>query len=187
MMRNILASIIACTISASAIAACPTNHFEPTFDLGGHFPGSDRILAAQLSAAPDAELALMFVEFGRRDPEFGSVYMVSVVRQGLHGDGTLFLNRIKDGNPVSHHVRMSAAEVRTTIEEVAPTLLKTHYSQTECPVHYTHGIYSQMAVEYPGRGLVGGQVFSPMETSEAGKIVAIGRKLKERALSGQGE
>jgi hypothetical protein len=187
MMRNFLASIVVGTISASAIAACPTNHFEPSFDIGGNFPGSDRILSAQLSAAPDAELALIFVEFGRRDPEFGSVYMVSLVRQGLHGGGTLFLSRIKDGKPISHHVRMSADEVRTTIEEVTPTLLKTHYSPTECPVHYTHGIYSQLAVEHPGRGLIGGQVFSPMEDSEAGKVVAIGRKLKERALSGQGE
>lgn len=186
MICNILAFTAIGTFSASAIAACPTNHFEPSFNLGAYFPGSDKILAEQLSAEPDAELALMYVEFGRRDPEFGSVYMISIVRYGLNGAGNLLLNRIKDGKPVSRQVRMSASKVRAIIEEVTPALLKTRYSPTECNVHYTHGVYSQMAVEHPGRGLIGGEVFSPIEDSEAGKVVAIGRKLKERALSGEG-
>lgn len=186
MICNILAFAAIGTFSASAIAACPRNHFEPSFNLGAYFPGSDKILAEQMSAGHDAELALMYVEFGRRDPEFGSTYMVSIVRYGLQGAGTLLLNQIKDGKPVSRQVRMSASEVRGIIEEVTPTLLKTRYSPSECAVHYTHGVYSQMAVEHPGRGLVGGEVFSPIEDSEAGKVVAIGRKLKERALSGEG-
>jgi hypothetical protein len=43
-----------------------------------------------------------------------------------------------------------------------------------------------MAVEQPGRGLVGGQAFGPIEESEVGKAVAIGRMLKKHALSGKG-
>ncbi len=81
---------------------------------------------------------------------------------------------------------MSANEVRELVNEVTPILLKTHYSRSACPVHFTHGIYVQMAVEQPGRGLIGGQAFGPIEESEVTKAVAIGRQLKERALSAEG-
>jgi hypothetical protein len=182
-IRLILSTIVIGIVSASAVAGCPTSHFEPNFELGRYLPGSDRVLAEQLSAAPDTELVLVYVEFGQRDPDFGSAYMVSVVRHGLHGDATLYLNRIKDGTRVSRHVPMSKGELRATIEEVTPALLNTHYSPTECTVHYNHGVYSQMAIEHPARGLIGGEVFSPPDDSEAGRVVAIGRKLKERALS----
>ncbi len=53
-------------------------------------------------------------------------------------------------------------------------------------MHFTHGIYVQMAVEQPGRGLIGGQALGPIEESEVTKAVAIGRQLKERALSAEG-
>lgn len=185
MLRHLFASAVIGLISLSALAACPTSHFEPSVELGSYFPGSEKILAEQLSASPDAELALVYVELSARDPELGPAYLLTVVRQGLHGDGMLFLNWLKNGKPVSRQVRMSADQVRTVIAEVTPILLGTRYSNKECTVRYTHGVYAQMAVENPERGLIGGQVFTPMEDSEAGRALAIGRMLKKRALLGE--
>jgi hypothetical protein len=186
MMRKLLTSTAIWCTSLSAMASCPTNHFEPSVEMFSFFPGAEQILAEQSSGSPNAELAFAFVEFGVREPGFGSAYVVSLMRQGASGDGTLFLNRLKDGKPIASHVRMSANEVRELINEVTPILLKTHYSPSACPVHFTHGIYVQMAVEQPGRGLIGGQAFGPIEESEVTKAVAIGRQLKERALSAEG-
>jgi len=186
MIRKLLTSAVIWGISLSAMASCPTSHFEPSVEMFSFFPGVDQILAEQLTATSDAELALVYVEFGTREPGFGSAYLVSLVRQRGSGDGMLFLNRLKDGKPVSSHVRMTANDMQGLVNDVTPILLNTHYSPSVCQVHFTHGIYVQMAVEQPGRGLVGGQAFGPIEESEVGKAVAIGRMLKKHALSGKG-
>lgn len=183
MIRNLLVSSAIWLISLSVKASCPTGHFEPTIDFGSYFPGYNGIMAAQLSASPDAEVALVYIEFGTREEGFGSTYLVSLLREGLSGDGVLYLNRLNDGKPVSRHLRMSASEVMDLIQKVAPILLKTHYSPSECAIHYTDGYVVQMAVNQPGRGLIGGEIFAPLADWDAGKAIAIGRMLKRRVLS----
>ncbi|WP_156401107.1 hypothetical protein [Duganella sp. Root1480D1] len=187
MIRKLIAASAVWLVSLNATASCPTSHFEPTIEIGSYFPGSGDILQAQWSATPDAEMALVFVEMGRREPGYDSGYMISLMREGQHGDGTLFLTRLKDGKPVSLQVQVSANEVRDLVQKLSPILLNTHYSPAGCPIHYTDGFAVQMAVDEPGRGLIGGEVYSPMEEWEAGKAVAIGRMLKARVLTEEGK
>lgn len=186
-MRNYIVAATIWLILLDALAACPTSHFEPTIEFGSYFPGYDSVLARQISASPDAELALVYVEFGTREPGFGASYLITLVRDGLNGGGTLYLNRLKDGKPVSRQLRINANEVRDLIQKLIPILQNTHYSPSGCPVHFLDGFLVQMAVEEPGRGLIGGQVFNPMADWESGKAVAIGRMLKARILSEDGK
>jgi hypothetical protein len=170
--------------SASAASLCPSAHLEPTLNYGRAIGNAD-IIAVNLDNGrrkDSEELAFQYIEYQSPDLGFDKVFAVHVLRDPEAKIGRIILARLKAGKPVLAEKRLSEKTVALAVAIATPAVLATRFRDPTCEVLYTDGHIIQAAVHVDLRGVVGGEAYSPIPGTSAGRLEVLGRALRAVAL-----